>query len=149
MAMHDSSSIVFGTSPPGIVCRERTAAYAVINNPDGHVAVVCANVRGRDQFWLPGGGMLDHETPEQTIAREVREELGRKVRLHRKIGQAIEFFFAGDEGRWYMMIAYFFAAEFQGDAEGCGEYELCWVDPTLRKTDFFHESHVWAANGGL
>ena len=106
----------------------------------GDVAVVCANAHGRGQFWLPGGGMLAGESPEQTITREVRE-----VRLHRKVGEAIQFFFAGDEDCWYRMRAYFFTAQFHGDADGRGEYKLPWVDSTLRRTDFFHECHVWAA----
>ena len=79
--------------------------YAVVNNSDRHVAVVCANVRGRDEFWLPGGGMYDGESPQQTIAREVREELGRHATPHHRIGQAIQFFYAGDENCWYKMLA--------------------------------------------
>ncbi|MEK6261728.1 MAG: NUDIX domain-containing protein [Planctomycetota bacterium] len=146
--MDDSFSTRFGNPPPGIVCRDRRAAYAVIHGPDGHVAVVCVNVRGHDEFWLPGGGMLDHESPEQTIVREVREELGRTAKVLRRIGESVQFFYAGDEGCWYKMVAHFFAAELQGDADEQAEYELHWVDPGVRKLDFFHECHAWAALGG-
>lgn len=91
--------------------------------------------------------MLVGETPEQTIAREVLEELGRQVKLHHELGQAIQFFYAGDEECWYKMAACFFAAELQGEADGHGEYEIQWVDPILKRSDFFHECHVWAAFG--
>jgi ADP-ribose pyrophosphatase YjhB (NUDIX family) len=139
------SPIVFGTCPPGVVCRDRPAAYAIIHHPDGCVAAVCAKIRGREEFWLPGGGMYAGETPEQTVVREVREELGREVRLHWQLGQAVQFFFAGDEDCWYKMTASFIVAEFHGEAEGRGEHHLHWVDPALRGADFFHACHVWAA----
>ena len=142
--MEELSPIVFGKAPPGIVCRDRPAAYAVIHNSAGHVAVVCANVRGRDQFWLPGGGIHDDESPQQTIAREVNEELGRHVTLHRKIGAVFQFFYASDEACWYKMEAHFFAARFEEEADGDGEFALHWVDATRCKSDFFHECHVWA-----
>lgn len=143
--MNNALPIVFGTSPSGVVCDDRSAAYAVINNPDGDVAVVSANVRGRQEYWLPGGGMFENESPEETIVREIREELGREARLRRQIGRAVQFFYAGDEQRWYKMKVIFFFAELLGNANGHEEFELHWVDPNLRKSDFFHECHVWAA----
>ena len=143
--MNDSTLAVFGKPPPGVVYRDRMAAYAVITNPDGAVAVVSVNFRGREAFWLPGGGMLDGESPKHTVAREVWEELGREVKLYRTIGQAIQFFYAADDDCWYKMMAYFFVAELQRAPAGYSEFELQWVNPTLHKSDFFHECHVWAA----
>lgn len=142
--MKELSPIVFGDSPPGMVCRDRMAAYVVITDADGNVAAIRTSVRGRDKFWLPGGGMHAGESPQQTIAREVREELGRQVTLERRIGQALQCFYAGDEDLWYKMTAHFFAARLHDDTGGRGEYELQWVDPARCDTDFFHECHVWA-----
>jgi 8-oxo-dGTP diphosphatase len=145
MKMNDSFNTQFGKPPPGVVCRDRKAAYAVFNGLDRQVAVIRVNVRGRDEFWLPGGGMLEDESPEQTIIREVREELGRLITVRRKIGQAIQFFYADDEAVWYKMEAYFFAAELEGTTGDQPEYDLQWVDPVSGKSAFFHECHVWAA----
>ena len=145
--MDDSYSVVFGEAPRGAVCRERLAAYVVIDDSRGHVAVVSANFRGRDEFWLPGGGMVDSETPQQTVAREVREELGRYINLQHKIGQATQFFYAVDDGCWYKMVAHFFSGELQSAQASDAEHKLQWLDPRIRKSDFFHECHVWAALG--
>lgn len=43
--------------------------------------------RDNPALWeLPGGGMLPHETPEQTIVREVREETGIQTRIVALLG---------------------------------------------------------------
>ena len=42
-------------------------------------------------------GSLPGETPEETLVREVREELARSVRLVTKIGEAAQVFYALDE----------------------------------------------------
>mgnify|MGYP002624588885 FL=1 len=136
---------IFGMLPDGVDCRPRRAAYAVIHNSGGNVAAITANFRGRDEFWLPGGGIEHGESPRQTVVREVREELGRGAVVGSELGKARQFFFAGDEGCWYDMTAWFFKAEFLGEAQNDGEFALHWIDATTRHTDFFHECHAWAA----
>jgi len=86
----------FGHPPPGVDCRPRPAAYAVILR-GGSVAAV----RGRRGHWLPGGGARPGAAPEATVAREVREELGCAVRLIERLGAAAQFFHAPDDGCWY------------------------------------------------
>jgi adenylate kinase family enzyme/8-oxo-dGTP pyrophosphatase MutT (NUDIX family) len=136
---------VFGKVPAGVTCHERLAAYVVVSAADSRVAVVRAVVDGRTRFWLPGGETPPGESPEATAAREVREELGRAVRLAGRIGDAVQFFYAGNEGRWYEMRAIFFRAEFEGEPLGIGSDELHWVDARLDGESFFHACHAWAA----
>jgi ADP-ribose pyrophosphatase YjhB (NUDIX family) len=101
----------FGVREPGTAYTERRAAYGVVFGAAETVAVV----RGPSgRFWLPGGGSLPGESAEDTLAREVREELGRGVRLIDRLGQATQFFHAADEGRHYRMQAVFFRADFTG-----------------------------------
>lgn len=129
---------VFGDPLPGREYRDRPAAYAVIRNCNGDVAAVQGN-RG---CFLPGGGALPGETPEATIRREVREELGRHVGLISRIGEAVQYFEA--EGQYYRMQATFFRAEFSDEPSGQGEYALLWLPMTTSEEAFFHACHVWA-----
>jgi 8-oxo-dGTP pyrophosphatase MutT (NUDIX family) len=64
--------VVFGSRKPNIDYVERRAAY-VVTIEAGNVALVGS---GGNRF-LPGGGSLPGEAAEMTVAREVREELGR------------------------------------------------------------------------
>ena len=129
----------FGNKVAGIKYVERPAAYAVIRNGDGKVAAV----RGkRGNYFLPGGGSLPGESPEETIEREVREELARNVRLTLKIGEAIQYFSVGESN--YRMTASFYKAEFASELEGEAEHELEWLDREAMEANFFHECHKWA-----
>src|SRR6185436_17239049 len=94
---------IFGELPPGVTCRDRRAAYVVVVRTDGWVAAV----RGRREWFLPGGGSLPGERPENSVAREVMEELGRDVRGLRSIGEAIQYFHSSDDDCWYRMTAIF------------------------------------------
>ena len=65
---------------------EREISYGgvVVRGDEGIVIVP----RGRHRvLGLPKGGPMDGETPEQTAAREVREETGITARVERRLGQ--------------------------------------------------------------
>ena len=98
---------------------------------------------------LPGGGSLPGETPEDTLVREVREELARSVRLVRRIGEATQFFYAAAEDCHYKMLGVFFLAEFPDEPNGQGEHELFWLPLAEAAGAFFHESHAWAVRQAL
>lgn len=130
----------FGKILAGVNYRERPAAYAVITDGDGRVATV----RGERGYFLPGGGSLEGETPAETVRREVLEELARAVRLVRKLGEATQYFSAGDVH--YRMRAMFYAAEFTGENESEAEYTLAWLGLPGIEERFFHECHAWAVH---
>jgi 8-oxo-dGTP pyrophosphatase MutT (NUDIX family) len=129
---------VFGSRVDGATYQDRPAAYAVVKDAAGRVAVV----QGNKDYFLPGGGALPGEMPEATIIREVREELGRSVRLIGKIGQAIQYFFADE--RHYRMHAVFYAVEFVGEPTGIGEHQLHWLEPREFDRAAYHQCHAWA-----
>lgn len=136
---------VFGTRPEGTACTPRRAAYAVIQRGDT-VAATRARLRdGTSRHWLPGGRCEGGESAEEAVLREIREELGRPARITHRIGDAVQYFFAGTEGRWYVMTATFFIAELEDGDQTAAEYELLWVDPQADGASFFHASHAWAA----
>src|SRR3954447_135668 len=107
-----SDLVVFGSPTPGVSCTDRLAAYAVITNGESMVAVV----NSKKGHFLPGGGSLPGEAPEDTVQREVREELGRGARLLGKLGEAVQYFPA--DGKQFKMHAVFFTAEFTDEPSG-------------------------------
>jgi 8-oxo-dGTP pyrophosphatase MutT (NUDIX family) len=139
-------STIFGSRLKEVRYTERPAVYAVVGGENGTVAVV----RGPSgMIGLPGGGSLPGETPEETLVREVREELARSVRLVSKIGEATQFFYAADDDCHYEMLAVCFLAEFPDEPSGQGEHELLWLPLSDAAGAFFHECHAWAAQQGL
>jgi 8-oxo-dGTP pyrophosphatase MutT (NUDIX family) len=135
--------MIFGSRLEGATYTERPAAYAVVRGKGNTVAAV----RGPSgMMFLPGGGSLPGECPEDTVVREVREELARGVRLVSKIGEATQFFYARSDDCYYQMLAVFFLAEFPDEPNGQGEYELLWLPLGEPTRAFFHESHAWAAH---
>src|SRR5262249_31206192 len=137
----------FVEAPAGVSCRARLAAYVVVRDPGGRAAVV--RVRAADgtmRCWLPGGESHPRESPETTAAREVREELGRGVRLDGRIGEAGQFFYGPTEPCSYEMTAVFFRGTFQGAPLGAGTDELAWLDADRDRASFFHACHAWAAS---
>ena len=139
-----SHAPTFGSLVAGVAYEKRLAAYAVIRNRTGTVAAV----RAPAGYWLPGGGALPGETPEETVIREVREELGRELRLINKVGEAVQYFFAVADGKYYEMRAVFFRAELAEVPLGLGEYEVCWLDASHPVPLFFHACHDWAVRQG-
>ncbi len=132
--------VVLGEPLPGVTYKKRAAAYVVIVEGD-----TVAVVKGRNGYFLPGGGSLPGETPAETAIREVREELGLGVSLTREIGTARQYFAAGDEG-FFDMRATFFRGALATDepASGNGEHALFWLPVADKGGAFFHACHAWA-----
>src|SRR5260370_42400575 len=116
-----TDAVVFGAGLAGEQYTARPAAYAVGGSENGTVA---AGRGASGMIGLPGGGSLAGESPEETVVREVREELARSVRLVRRIGEATQFFSAADDDCHYQMLGVFFFAEFPDEPDGQGEHEL-------------------------
>jgi len=97
---------VFGKYPEGQVYKTRPGSYAVIFNPERGIAVLKV-----DKGWfLPGGGMESHETPEECLQREVYEECGFEISHITKIGEAVEYLYAHSEKIYYQIHGLFYSA---------------------------------------
>jgi 8-oxo-dGTP diphosphatase len=140
MQSSDGAILTFGVMNSDIAYTPRPAAYAVIMDQQGRIAAVT----GKHGYFLPGGSSLTDETPEQTIRREVREELAHEVRIVSQTGEAIQYFIA--DHQHYRMEAHFFAAEFVGGAKGTGEHGLHWLAAETVGEMLYHESHAWAVS---
>jgi 8-oxo-dGTP diphosphatase len=126
-----TETATFGARLDGVAYADRPAAYAVVAGENGTVA----GVKGTSgKFFLPGGGCLPGEAADQTVRREVREELAGSVRLIRPIGAATQYFYAADDDRYYRMPAVFFLAEFTDGPAEKDEHELCWLSLPRRRS---------------
>lgn len=130
---------VFGTPEPGAAVTARPAAYAVVRDAEGRVAVVEED----SGTFLPGGGREPGETAEQNVIREVREEVGCAFRVERVLAEAVQYCRAHDRGGWYETRATFFAGTFEG-TPGTGTCALSWLPPDEARRLLHHESHAWA-----
>jgi 8-oxo-dGTP pyrophosphatase MutT (NUDIX family) len=63
----------------------RHAARAVIVDKDGKFAVL--EINNGEYFKIPGGGMEEGESVEDTLRREAREEAGCEIEILEKIGE--------------------------------------------------------------
>ena len=133
---------VFGTQIDGYTYHTRRAVYAVIRDSEGRVATV--HVQAHGHLWLPGGGIEGGETPEQALVREVEEECAQRLHIAKKIGEALQYFYASSDDTYFAMHAIFYTGAFLGQTPGQAEYPVVWMFPD-EKAPFFHASHLWAA----
>jgi 8-oxo-dGTP diphosphatase len=143
--MSDGSSImaavqhVFGTQVDGHTYHARRAVYAVIRDSEGRVATVQAH----GHLFLPGGGIEVGESPEQALVREVEEECAQRLHIAGKMGEALQYFYAPSDDKYFAMHAVFYAGAFLGQTPGQAVLPVVWVLPD-DQAEFFHASHVWA-----
>lgn len=131
---------VFGTQVDRHVYHARRAVYAVIPDREGRVATVQAH----GHLWLPGGEIEAGESPEQALVREVEEECAQRLHIAKKIGEALQYFYASSEDTYFAMHAIFYVGAFLGQTPGQVALPVVWVSPD-DEAHFFHTSHVWAA----
>ena len=133
----------FGTPHPASNVVIRSAAYVVVRDAKDRILVV----RAKPGLFLPGGGAQSGETPDATVMREVLEELGTTVALHRRLGNAVQHFSAN--GIRYKMNAVFFAGSVREQLLGSGEHEFAWMDVESLMSDLYHECHAWGVRLAL
>jgi 8-oxo-dGTP pyrophosphatase MutT (NUDIX family) len=120
----------------------RPGSYAVIQNDHGQVAI--AQTAGG--IGLPGGGADGGESPEQTLHRELLEETGRPVLIHRRLGHALEFVHSTHEGDFEKHCT-FFQATFDPNSPSSPPEpgtQILWLTPHDAIAVLNHESHRWA-----
>ena len=79
---------------------------------------------GKGKWNGPGGKIKSHETPEESVVREVKEETGISIKGPQKMG-VLEFVFE-DKPEWNNYMHVFICREFFGKPADKGEGELKW-----------------------
>ena len=118
---------------------DRPAAYALLATDDG-VAVVLTD---EGELFLPGGGLLDGETPEDAVVREVMEECGLHVVCDARWAEAIQHFTARDGRRDYRSHMVFIECRLAATGRAPGEHPTLWLTEMPARRRFVHEAHAW------
>ena len=100
-------------------------------------------------YYLPGGRVAMHETAEDAILREVREELGIQVRIQRPLWLNQSFFREDvDQLRYHELCLYFLIDYSQTNLLSKGEeftlregeksHRFCWLDFNTLEEEYFY-----------
>jgi 8-oxo-dGTP diphosphatase len=137
----DQSIPIFGEQIKGRNYRPRPSAYGIIFDEQKRVSVVLTP-RG---YFLPGGGIEPGESPQEALAREIREESGRQIEIGDLFAQATQFVFAPGEGYFAKHCA-FFTAIFRDVIATPAEpdHQLVWLAPHEAARKLNHASQAWA-----
>jgi 8-oxo-dGTP pyrophosphatase MutT (NUDIX family) len=121
----------------------RQAVRAIIINKN---KILMAYLQKTDEYKFPGGGKEEHETTEDVIKREVREEVGYDViKVKEKIGEIMEYAIAKEGGNnIFKMISEYYLVDVDNiqKEQNLEDYEKellftpCWVEiETAYKTN--------------
>jgi 8-oxo-dGTP diphosphatase len=133
---------VFGVRPASASCVIRPSAYGLVRRDRLGLAVVRTS-RG---VYLPGGGVEDGETTEESIRREALEECGLLVEVGAWETRRVQFVYSEAEGTHFEKRIVFVECSPVNLVAASSEldHELVWVifDEAARLLS--HEGHRWA-----
>lgn len=132
----------FGHASPQRATVVRPSAYALLFDAEGRVAVVDTP----QGLLLLGGGIDDGESPEQTIVRETREEVGLTLAAGGWRRWAVETIWSPRELKQFEKRCTFTDATVAGAPVAPVEtdHTLRWLDAGEAMRRLWHESHRWA-----
>jgi 8-oxo-dGTP diphosphatase len=141
----------FGEPRPGLVYRDRPAAFGLAAR-GGQVALVrIERAQEAAVHDLPGGALDPGETAEQAVVREFGEEAGLKVRPLARVGEARQFLLKPD-GEAFNNLCVFFDMALEGEDERLkieADHSLVWAEPLQALTMMRHDAHAWAITAWL
>ncbi len=135
----------FGFPEPGVVYRDRPAAFGVAPR-DGRIALVEVIKPGLDPWFdLPGGALHPGEDDRAAVVREFGEETGLVVRAGPLLTRADQFFRKTD-GDPVNNRSSVFRVEITGENPVLkieADHTLVWLEPSEALRRLRHDSHAW------
>lgn len=138
---------VFGQPQPGLTYSRRPGSYAFLKNQSGFLAAI----RTSYGCFLPGGGADPGETPEDTLRREVFEEIGFELSNIRPLGEAQQYVFSRFYNQGFLKHGYFFEADWAPHPLGriAHDHFLDWLSAEDLTDALTHEFQRWMAKKSL
>lgn len=137
----------FGQAVAGLDYRERAAAFGVVENALGQIALVEVTKPGKPPYFdLPGGAVESGETESQAVVREFGEETGLIVAVDRLIVTVSQFFLKSD-GEPVRNVGGVHGARAVGEDTALkveDDHRLVWLDPRDAVVALRHDAHAWA-----
>jgi 8-oxo-dGTP diphosphatase len=129
----------FGEKIEGVEYKRRPGSYGVIIK-NGQAGVVKAS--GYDTYFLTGGGIDEGEDERRALRREAAEEIGFRIKIGEKIGEAIEYFYSKAEEKYIAKECHFYRMSLAEETEESGKHELVWIkQDEINK--MHHKSYEW------
>lgn len=134
---------VFGEKIVGMDYQLRKGVYAVIFNNTRDKVLTVQNSKGH--FFLPGGGIVEGESYEECLQREMLEETGYKVSIGPFIGTAMRYF-QSTKNEPLLNEGYFYLAEILEKIQEPIEDDNYnqWIDIECVSRLLVHDHHCWA-----
>ncbi len=139
--------VTFGKKTEGVECKKRLGVYAVIFEED-KIAII----RTPKGYFLPGGGVNEHEEIEEALRREVIEELGWEIRIKKYIGEAKQFFSTGtNEKTYHESTGHFYIAGKTAETSEPVEadHRLIWMTIEDAVKNLYFEYQVWGVKESI
>ncbi|WP_421738699.1 NUDIX domain-containing protein [Caulobacter sp.] len=139
--------LAFGQPEPGLDYLDRPAAFGVVENAVGEIALVRVSKPGKPPYFdLPGGAVDGDETEPEAVVREFGEETGLIVQVDHPI-VAVSQFFLKSNGQPVRNFGGVHVARMIGANPVLkveDDHELVWLDPRDAVVALRHDAHAWA-----
>jgi 8-oxo-dGTP diphosphatase len=135
----------FGERVEGVEYSKRPGCYGVIIK-DGRIGVL--KPESYNTYFLTGGGIEEGENECDALRREAAEEIGYKIEIGEKIGEAQEYFYSKSEQRHVVKECRFYRVSLLNDTKKESKYKLVWIEQGELK-NMHHQCYQWIAEKEL